>query len=103
MKKPLSQAEIEKRFAEINALPPEELTPDEAESLAEAQRMDDGTEITLDAYKAERDYSGKLSLRIPKELHRELAEGAAQNGISLNQYALYGLTRLVCSHGTKIS
>lgn len=38
-------------------------------------------------------YSGKLSLRIPKSLHRELVEEAAQEGVSLNQYALYRLAQ----------
>ncbi len=36
-------------------------------------------------------YSGKLSLRIPKSLHRELVEAAEREGVSLNQYALYRL------------
>lgn len=36
-------------------------------------------------------YSGKLSLRIPKSLHRELVEEAEKEGVSLNQYALYRL------------
>ena len=36
-------------------------------------------------------YNGKLSLRIPKSLHRELVEEAAKEGVSLNQYALYRL------------
>lgn len=38
-------------------------------------------------------YNGKISLRIPKSLHRELAEDAAREGVSLNQYAVYRLTR----------
>lgn len=38
-------------------------------------------------------YNGKISLRIPKSLHRELVEDAALEGVSLNQYALYRLTR----------
>jgi len=36
-------------------------------------------------------YNGKISLRIPKSLHRELVEEAAKEGVSLNQYALYRL------------
>jgi predicted HicB family RNase H-like nuclease len=35
-----------------------------------------------------RSYSGKLVLRIPKELHREAAIRAAEEGVSLNQYFL---------------
>ena len=32
-------------------------------------------------------------LRIPKELHRDLAEAAKKNGVSLNQYASYKLAK----------
>jgi predicted HicB family RNase H-like nuclease len=35
---------------------------------------------------SEEEYSGKFLLRIPKYLHRELALGAKQNGVSLNQF-----------------
>jgi predicted HicB family RNase H-like nuclease len=31
-------------------------------------------------------YSGKFALRLPKSLHRQLAEGAVRDGVSLNQY-----------------
>ena len=37
-------------------------------------------------------YSGKLSLRVPRSLHKELAERAKLEGVSLNQYALYKLS-----------
>ena len=33
-----------------------------------------------------RDYSGKLVLRLPRELHREVSIRAAEEGVSLNQY-----------------
>jgi antitoxin HicB len=36
----------------------------------------------------EQDYSGKFVLRVPKYLHRRLAEQAEREGISLNQYAV---------------
>jgi antitoxin HicB len=36
----------------------------------------------------EQDYSGKFVLRVPKSLHRRLAQQAEQEGISLNQYAV---------------
>ncbi len=45
------------------------------------------------AHGERREYSGKLLLRIPRELHRQLAEEARQNGVSLNQYALYKLSK----------
>lgn len=36
----------------------------------------------------ENEYSGRLLLRMPKSLHRCLAEGAEEEGVSLNQYIL---------------
>ena len=53
--------------------------------------LEDGIEIkepvSLD------DYSGQFKLRIPKSLHRSLAEHSKAEGISMNQYCLYLLTR----------
>ncbi|MDP3486498.1 MAG: toxin-antitoxin system HicB family antitoxin [Bacillota bacterium] len=39
------------------------------------------------------DYSGQFKLRLPKSLHRELAEKSKQEGISMNQYCLYLLAK----------
>jgi antitoxin HicB len=39
------------------------------------------------------EYSGKFVLRIPKTLHRALAQKAKDEGLSLNQYCIYLLTR----------
>lgn len=38
-------------------------------------------------------YSGQFKLRIPKSLHRSLAEHSKREGISMNQYCLYLLAR----------
>ena len=38
-------------------------------------------------------FSGKFVLRLPKSLHARLAFEAGQEGVSLNQYALYKLSR----------
>ena len=85
MNQSLSPAELEQRFAEINAREPEELT---------AEAMDDGSSVSLDAFKAELEgYSGKLVLRIPRSLHKHLKEEAEIEGVSLNQYMLYKLSR----------
>lgn len=43
--------------------------------------------------KAEGDYSGKINLRMPKSLHRQLAIEAELENVSLNQYMLYKLSR----------
>lgn len=42
---------------------------------------------------AESAYSGRFNLRIPRSLHERLAYEAKQEGVSLNQYALYKLAR----------
>lgn len=93
MKRELSLEEIEKRFAEIDAGEPEEPTAEELAAFAKADAEDPAETVTLEAYKQQREYSGKLMLRIPKELHQQLAESAKKNGVSLNQYALYKLAR----------
>ncbi len=38
-------------------------------------------------------YSGQFKLRIPKALHRALAEESKREGISMNQYCVYLLSR----------
>jgi predicted RNase H-like HicB family nuclease len=38
-------------------------------------------------------YSGQFKLRIPKSLHKSLAEHSKREGISMNQYCLYLLTK----------
>lgn len=93
-RKELTPEEIERRFAEINIREPEELTPEEAASLAEAEALDDGSTMTLEEFKKNLDeYSGKLVLRIPRSLHKELKTEAAVEGVSLNQYMLYKLAK----------
>jgi len=39
------------------------------------------------------EYSGQFKLRIPKSLHRQLAEHSRREGISMNQYCLYLLAK----------
>lgn len=39
------------------------------------------------------DYSGKFTLRLPKTLHKELTLQAEDEGVSLNQYILYLMTK----------
>ena len=38
-------------------------------------------------------YSGQFKLRIPKSLHKSLSEHSKKEGISMNQYCLYLLTK----------
>ncbi len=37
----------------------------------------------------------RFTLRLPESLHRQLSDQAQREGISLNQYLVYSLTRLV--------
>ncbi|WP_241675018.1 type II toxin-antitoxin system HicB family antitoxin [Paenibacillus luteus] len=39
------------------------------------------------------DFSGKILVRVPKSLHRQLIFKAEEEGISLNQYMLYKLSK----------
>lgn len=94
MKKIMSQAEIERRMAEIAAREPEELTPTEEASLAAAEAEDDGSAVTLDEFRESlEEYSGRLVIRIPRSLHKALKEEAQIEGVSLNQYMLYKLAK----------
>ena len=53
--------------------------------------LEDGTPIPEPA--SEDEYSGQFKLRIPKSLHKSLAEHSKAEGISMNQYCLYLLTK----------
>lgn len=94
MKKKLTLEELEQRRAQIDARPAEKLTPEEELSLAQAESINDGTTIDLENFKRElEEYSGRLVLRIPRSLHKQLKEAAEIEGVSLNQYMLYKLAR----------
>ena len=43
----------------------------------------------------EKAYSGKVNLRMPRSLHRDLARRAEEEGVSLNQFMVVALTRAV--------
>ena len=85
--------DIEARFAEINRLEPEAPTQEDLEAIAKANAENPEETVSLEDYKSQREYSGRLLLRIPKELHKQLMEAAKANGVSLNQYALYKLAK----------
>ena len=53
--------------------------------------IEDGYEIPVPA--AENKYSGQFKFRMPKSLHRLLAEHAKEEGISMNQYCLFLLSK----------
>ena len=84
--------------------------PDLKGCITSAEDMDEGMQLIEDA-KAEwikaaleseyeipepnskERYSGQFKLRIPKSLHMELAEKSKKEGISMNQYCLYLLSK----------
>lgn len=89
--------------AEIPGLPgcfTQAETPDELmEMVADAKRAwiesayEDGCEIPVP--RTEGEYSGRFVVRAPATLHRRLAQAAAQEGVSLNQYVV----QLLASRG----
>lgn len=53
--------------------------------------LEDGTHIP-EPLKLE-DYSGQFKLRLPKSLHKLLAERSSKEGVSMNQYCVYLLSK----------
>lgn len=54
-------------------------------------KLENGFEVPLPV--GYDDFSGKFLVRIPKSLHYRLSVEAEQEGVSLNQYALYKLSK----------
>jgi hypothetical protein len=48
-----------------------------------------------------REYSGKFIVRVPKSLHRQLDRLADREGVSLNQYLVSELSKVVGTEGAK--
>ena len=80
---PADHAPLFSRFASLAA----------AVNQAWQQRAD------VSSDRADVNYSGKFLMRVPKRLHSELAHAAKAQGVSLNQYVLYLLTK---SHGDRV-
>ena len=59
----LTNAEIKERFAKIDAREPEEPTAEDLAAFAEAEAEDPAEAVTLEEYRTQRDYSGRLLLR----------------------------------------
>ena len=83
--------EFEKKLKSLPEQDPDEM---DLAMLAQAKAENDGSTASLESYKKELDeYSGKLVLRIPRTLHKQLKEAAQMEGVSLNQYMLYKLAK----------
>ena len=65
-----------------------------------AAAMEDGIDIPVP--ESEDEYSGQFKLRIPKSLHKSLAEHSKAEGISMNQYCLYLLAKNDASFRTNV-
>jgi predicted RNase H-like HicB family nuclease len=55
--------------------------------------LDDGIPVPEPSNNNE--YSGQFKLRLPKSLHKTLADRSRQEGISMNQYCLYLLAAAI--------
>lgn len=58
--------------------------------------LEDGISINEPSLPAA--FSGQFKLRLPRTLHKSLAEQAKHEGISMNQYCLYLLSQNHASH-----
>ena len=61
------------------------------DTIEEAAALENAMQIPLPEKKDK--YSGQFKLRVPKALHKLLSQHAKQEGISMNQYCVYLLTR----------
>jgi predicted RNase H-like HicB family nuclease len=90
-------------FIEIEDLPgcysQGETVEEAVEMIEEARRLwievayENGQNIPFP--KGKRDYSGKFFIRTPKTLHRALVQMADTEGVSLNQFLVATLSRVV--------
>ncbi|MGE5589741.1 MAG: toxin-antitoxin system HicB family antitoxin [Bacillota bacterium] len=55
--------------------------------------LEDGVTIPEPEENADDGYSGRLVFRMPRSLHKSLANQAKREGVSLNQLILYHLSR----------
>ena len=87
----MDREEFEKRIAALPTVEPDAI---DLAMLKDAEAINDGTLVSLEDFKRSlEDYSGRLVLRIPRSLHRDLKRKAAAEGVSLNQYMLYKLAK----------
>jgi len=79
------------RFGELGIVGDGDTVEEALSDLAENKKarfrhyLDEGLEIP-EPDPGKDEYSGRFLMRLPKFLHRQLAESARANGVSLNQY-----------------
>lgn len=86
------------RYPELNGCVTAAATIEEGfKQLEDAKRewfsacLEDGIAIPEPARME--DYSGQFKLRLPKSLHRLLAQRSSEEGVSMNQYCVYLLSK----------
>lgn len=57
-----------------------------------SRMLENGIPIPEPIQEEDEEFSGKFLVRVPKELHRNIAQRAKQNNISLNQFVQYIIT-----------
>ena len=86
--------DIQKRFMAIKEVEPD---VEDLQAIERIKKTNDTREAvpieTIDDIRAEQEFSGRISLRLPRTLHRNLAQGAKNDGVSLNQFILYKLAK----------
>nr|AGS51623.1 hypothetical protein [uncultured bacterium contig00017] len=87
----LSKEEFMKRVEATPSVEPDEWDLEMLEAIETENDTSEG--ITLAEMDALRKCNGRISVRVPKQLHRELVVRAKDNGVSLNQYIVYKLAK----------
>lgn len=89
----LKKRTVDEFEAKLATVP--EIEPDEwdREILASMDAETDDSTISFEVVRERRNCSGKISVRVPKELHYTLLEDAKANGVSLNQFIVYKLAK----------
>ena len=85
--------QYQERVSQISEVVPDEI---DLQMIEEFEEENVEESIEWENYKTKREeriFNGNISLRVPKDLHRELVEMAKAQGVSLNQYCLYKLAR----------
>lgn len=90
----MNRKEIEEK---LKTFPEVELSPKEQKAIKKIESRKDKSTVSLEEFKEQMEYSGNISLRVPKSLHKLLVDEAKKEGVSLNQLAVYLL-----SHSLKV-
>ena len=86
--------DVRSMFANAQVVEPDERDLAAIKRIEQAKGAGEGATLEqLDAIRTKREFSGKISLRLPRSLHKNLAQEAESEGISLNQFILYKLAK----------